>query len=125
MDYEVALAENGTYVCVRVMTAITAELAMQFVRDAFELGRQHGIRKLLADERGCRSLSSISEKYAFAYSKGQEIGLSAEWQIALLEDEDNASVEFLETVLLNAGYNCRIFSDEDRAIAWLEDRPAR
>jgi hypothetical protein len=40
---------------------------------------------------------------------------------AILVDPTDRSHDFVEVVSRNAGYNVRVFIEEERAIAWLEE----
>ncbi len=45
-------------------------------------------------------------------------GLNRNSRIAILVDLNDKSHNFIETVLRNAGYNCRIFFNEDAVVKW-------
>lgn len=121
MDYKVSISENNRYLIVRVFKDVTNELALRFSRDAAALGDEKGIRKLLVDERGWGSLSSVLQKHDFAHGEAEGTGLTRVWRVAILKDpEDRRDVDFLETVMRNAGFNFRLFTDESEAKRWLE-----
>jgi hypothetical protein len=122
MDYEVKISEQKTYVYVRPHKNVTKRLAESYTRDATEMGLKHGIHRLLVDHRGISSVSGTLGKYEFAYENGQKVGLTLDWKIALLRDKDAVEIQFLETVMRNAGYDFRIFTKKEQAIDWLEEK---
>jgi hypothetical protein len=65
------------------------------------------------------SVSSIWDKYRYAYQEAAKFGLSRQWKIVVLKDPDDRSPDFLETVMVNNGYMFRVFADEKTAIVWL------
>ncbi len=125
MDYEVTISDSGNYVRVQVLSDISADVATRFARDAFKLGERNSICKLLVDERGVQSLSSVYDKYSFAHGHGKALGLNHSWRIAVLKNRDNTKVDFMETVMANAGFLFRTFIDGDNAVAWLEENRTR
>ena len=118
MDYKATLSPNGDYVLVRVLKDVTTELAFRFLKDGARLGEEHDLRKMLVDERGAPSKTSVLEKYTFAHER-KDVPVTRDWRIAMIKDPDNKAVDFLETVMLNAGYTFRIFINENQAITWL------
>ena len=119
MEYDLKLSQCESYVFVRPFVNVTKNLAHLYTREAISLGNTLGISKLLVDVRGLVSLSGAMGKYAFAHGDGKRIGLTHLWQVALIYDEGNEDIKFLETVMRNAGYNYRVFGDESQARAWL------
>lgn len=121
--YEVGVSPDGTYVYVRNLRAkISLDLAMRFTSEFVALGNEHGIRLCLLDMRGTSSITGVAGKYQFAYEKADSAGLTRDWHMALLKDPDNNTFDFLETVMRNTSRSLKIFSDEDKAMAWLTEK---
>ena len=55
-------------------------------------------------------------------SETAKIGLPHHWKYAFIKDLDDDSLEFIETVMLNAGYSFRTFEDENEAMTWLKGK---
>lgn len=122
MDYDITISEQKTYVYVRPHKNVTKRLAESYTRDATEMGSHYGVHRLLVDHRGISSVSGTMGKYEFAYENGQKVGLTLDWKVALLRDKDEAEIQFLETVMRNAGYDFRIFNKKEEAVDWLEEK---
>jgi hypothetical protein len=121
MNYDITISKDEAYVLVNVTQNFTKLIAEQFMKDATELGEKNGIRKMLIDMRGISSLSSVLDKYTYAYKDGKKVGLTHVWQIALLVDQMDEDVRFMETVMKNAGFNCRLFDNQEQTVVWLEE----
>jgi hypothetical protein len=121
MDYEIKVSGLGTFVHVIILTDITSEMGMQFLRDAVRLGKQRHMSGMLVDERGHRNLMSNTDQYNLAQSGCSEAGMDRGWKICFIKDVDDKTLDFLETVMLNAGYTVRIFIGEAEAISWIQE----
>ena len=73
----------------------------------------------LIDIRGTKSVTSVVDKYVFAYNKTKELGLPYHWKYAFIKDQGDDSLQFIETVMHNAGYLFRTFGEESIAVDWL------
>ena len=120
MDYEITRPANKDYLLIKVNRDISKPFAEEYTKAATELGNENCIFKLLVDVRSFSSSSSVMDKYSFAYESGKKIGLTHAWKVVVLRDEDKTDMQFLETVMRNAGYNYRVLTNEEEAIAWLE-----
>ena len=65
-------------------------------------------------------MSSVVEKYEFAYKNATGSGVPQHWRYAFLIDHGDDSPDFIETVMKNAGYVFQIFEDECEAIERLK-----
>ena len=120
MGFVISIPENKDYVLVRLQTDVSKELAMAFTRGATSLAKENDIMKILIDIRGFDSVSKVVEKYEFAYDAGLKLGLTPQWKVAMIRDEDKEDMQFFETVMRNAGFNYRMYTDEKEALTWLE-----
>jgi hypothetical protein len=119
MKYTITLSDDGTYIRVRVFEAITGEFEKEFAETAIKEAKRHGIKKFLVDVRATSNIAATYEQVLFAYKDMDRLELDRISRIAILVDAGDQSHDFIETVLLNAGYNCRLFTDEDSALEWL------
>ena len=69
--------------------------------------------------RGRISRSGTLGKYRYAHAVANQSGLTRDWKVALLKDRGDETPDFLETVMVNAGYAFLIFEDEEEAFDWL------
>ena len=119
MDFEVRVIDEGGYLLCRVYRPVTISLARRFARAVDELHRQSGIHVFLFDLRGAPNTASVLDNYEYAYEDMAAMNLARNARSALLVDPDDHSHDFPETVMRNAGYIVRLFTDEAEAIAWL------
>jgi len=120
MGYEISISENGKYIHVRVDVKISAEIAKEFAEAAIREAKKNNLLRILVDVRKSPNITSSLEKYTLAYEEMSRFELDRNTMIAVLISPEDKSHSFIETVFLNAGYNCRIFSDKKAAIAWFE-----
>lgn len=119
MSYEITLAANGKYLCVRVTGIINREIALQYGREARRLALQHSIEGYLIDVREAVNTGTLGANFQYAYKDLEDMGYSRHWRRAILVKEGDNSHDFIETVCRNAGYIVRLFTREDEAINWL------
>ncbi len=119
MKYTISLSEDGTYVRIRVFEVITGDMEREFAEKAIKEAKQHGIKKFLVDVRGTINIAAIFEQFLFGYKDMDQLALERFSSIAILADPNDKSHDLIVTVFQNAGYNCRLFSDEDSALKWL------
>ena len=119
MAYDISISEDKTYVSVRLRANVTKDIAIGFTKEAASRGKTAGLKKIFIDLRGVKSESGVLEKYEFAYEVGIHLGLTPEWKVCMLRDEERSEMQFIETVMRNAGFDYRMFTDEDEAFTWL------
>lgn len=122
-DYEILPHSKRKFVKVQVWSPVTMKIAISFTEQFTSVGKRLGVSQCVIDLRQSMSLSSIINKYEFAYHKAEKAGLTHNWQVALLKDEEDTELHFLETVMLNAGYNFQLFEKENAVIEWLGLKP--
>jgi hypothetical protein len=120
MSYNITIPVNKDYVLVRVNRDITKALAMEYTKFATEVCKKNNLSKLLVDVRGQSSLSGVMGKYEFAYKDGEEVGLTRDMKVVVLRDAEKTDMQFLETVMRNAGFNYLVIANEEEAIDWLD-----
>jgi hypothetical protein len=121
LRFKISLAESGRYVICEVFEAVTSEFALEFGKAAVEASHDHGVTRQLYDVRCVRNTNSVFHNYDFAYKDMVNLELEHDNRAAILVDPTDRSHDFVEIVSRNAGYKVRVFIEEERAIAWLED----
>lgn len=122
MRFAVALAESGKYVICEVFEPVTTEFALEFGKAAVDESHKHGVSRQLYDVRRVRNVNSVTLNYDFAYRDMVNLQLENDNRAAILVDPADRSHDFVEIVSRNAGYNVRVFVDENQAKAWLEEK---
>ena len=121
MKFEIALADSRKYVICTVHEPVTTDFALEFGKAASQFARQHGLVRQLYDCRKVRNVDSVFHNYDFAYRDMVNLELEHNNRAAILVEATDRSHDFVQTVLRNAGYNVKVFVDEQQAIEWLEE----
>jgi len=118
--YQIGISPDKNYIFARSFRQpYTAGLAQTLAGDLAQFGENLDVLGCLIDIRGTTSVSSVVEKYEFAYKKATSAGLPRNWRFAFLVDHGDDSLNFIETVMNNAGFRFKIFEDEGEATNWL------
>lgn len=121
--YQVSLEGEGSFVHYRSFSSARNSAEMgQRLSAALELGRAHGVARLMFDSRGTPFQTGIAAQYEYAYNQARRLGLTREWRIAMVVTPGDRSYDFMETAFVNSGYIARLFSDYQRAVDWLRGR---
>ena len=118
-SYEFDIVEGQSWINVRIYDPLTKKLVLDLLEEAVRVSTKHKRCGLLMDVRGAPSLKTTVEDYDIAYYRLQELGYKQCLKSAIVVDPEDNSHDFLETCVMNAGYNWRIFSDADLADLWL------
>jgi len=121
MKFEISLSKRKTYLNIRVKEAVTPELLNEFIEKTANNSNKNGINTFLYDLRQAPNQTPPIVHYNLVYEKFRELGFkpgSKHALLASLENRDDYS--FVETILLNAGYQGKIFTDEKDAREWVE-----
>jgi hypothetical protein len=86
-----------------------------------ELADSTGTHGRLIDCRGQPNLMSTMDNYDLAYKDMDELKIDRSVKVASLVDPDESTQEFVHNAIRNAGFNLRVFHDEDSAVEWLEE----
>ena len=121
MDYKIDVSRDKTHVIARPLINISKNLVLQMGKELAQLAGISNLQNVLFDFREIKCESSTIEKYEFAYGNAAKVGFKHDWKYAILVDGPDPTRNFLETVMVNAGFICRIFEQEDAAIAWLTE----
>jgi hypothetical protein len=121
MDYSIEVSENGNYLRVVTEVDVTVEMAREWVSRVVELGLEKGISKYLFDVRKGKNISDIAENYNFSYNDIPHLNVDRASRHVILVDPKDHSHDFIETTMMNAGFNVKIFFEESEAAKWFED----
>jgi len=126
MSHSASLSENGKFIVCKLNELITLDVAKEFALEVDRLSRATGVKRVFTDVRGAPNVLSVFENYDFAYKILESIQIQRDVRAAILIDQTDRTHNFAETVIRNAGYNVRLFQDEEAAITWLfEEKPSK
>ncbi len=121
MEWSVHHLKEQGIVFAKTQGCSTWETYRQFAEAMLETGRQKGVRKFLVDHRdmvlglSVLEIDDLPEMF-------RQIGMTDEDRIAVLYDPSaphSSEFKFLENVSVLASLRLKLFSDKDKAIAWL------
>lgn len=125
MSYSIAVADTGDYILVRVEGAVTVEEARRFGGEAHEKSLETGVPHFLFDVREARNEASVDSNYLYAKHDMDRLGFSREARSALLKSASDASHDFVEASMRDAGFNVRSFTEPAEAVAWVRGGDVR
>ena len=121
MEYEITTSDCKTYLHIRVNEPVTADLLYDFIGKTAQQADTYRIDHFLFDLRRADNRTDVFSHYDMAYHQAKKMGFKTNSKHALLVIRSNKDdYAFVETILNNAGYQSRMFTDEISAIEWLE-----
>jgi len=120
MPHTLSIPESRTHVRAQISEPLTVDAAWEILCETRESSRSEGIRGFLLDTRGFGCELGPVACYEIAYTGLERLGFDRDWMWAILVSPGEGSYDFLETVVRNAGYRCRLFHGEPEVIAWLQ-----
>lgn len=120
MPHRIFLSENGRFIVIKVTGEVDSQYALQQGIEATAYGKELKINDLLFDLTEASYVDSILNTHEHAYVKMKHPAINRFSTVALLIREDDHSHDFVETALRNAGYNVRLFTDYESAVAFLK-----
>jgi len=121
MEYDISVSDKKSFLRICVNEAVTAELLQDFIYETANKSKEYGIDNFLFDLRQAPNQTGLGVHYKFVYERSRELGYKLGSKHALLvAPEDMNTYDFVETILINAGYRSKMFADELAAIEWLE-----
>ena len=121
MKYTISISDSKTYLRTNVNEPLTVELLEDFISETAEKAKECGITNFLFDLRHAPNRSALINHYKYVYSRSRQLGFKPASKHALVVSlEQLVEYRFVETVLINAGYQGKMFTDELAAIEWLE-----
>jgi hypothetical protein len=121
MDYEIKLSESCKYVIVKIFKEMTAEKGQVTSIKSNKLADEYNLKSFLYDVREAPNVESTMTNYNFAYKGMPKFRGERITRVAILTSAEDNSHDFLITVMVNAGYNVRHFTNENESISWLEE----
>jgi hypothetical protein len=120
MEYEISIAGNKQYILITVKGEMDIDMTMRYTHESNDLGQAEGIDKFLTDLTQARNKLRVIQNYEFAYEKvAPDPHLNQNAKVALLVSPGDHSHDFVETVLINAGLNIRLFRNRQIAMDYL------
>ena len=100
---------------------MTDELLKGFIGETAKQANKCKIDNFLFDLRRAHNRTGLFDHYDMVYKRSKKMGFKPRSKQALLVSQENiVDYSFVETVLINAGYQSKMFADELPAIEWLE-----
>jgi len=122
MKYKVSISDNNNFLYIRVNEPVTEYLLEVFLSETAEKSSELGINKFLFDLRHAPNRAGLGTHYQYVCNRSRQLGFKPFSRHALLiQPADKYTYDFVETVLNNAGYQSKIFEEEELAIKWLEE----
>ena len=121
MVYDIAISDNHHYLHISVDGDLTPDLLDRVIWKKAKKAAESEIDKYLFDLRLAANRTDVTTHYTYVYDRAKELGFKHVSRHALLVDPKNRKdYYFVETILINAGYESKLFTDEAAALAWLE-----
>ena len=122
MKYEISVPDRKMYLRIRVNEPVTAKLLKDFISEAAEKANECRIDNFLFDLSCTQDRTAPSDHYQMVYNESKKLGFKPGSKHALVVSQENmVDYSFVETVLINAGYQSKMFTDELSAIEWLQE----
>ncbi len=121
MNYNISVSVPKTYIRIQVNEPVTKESLQGFIGEAAEKSKECGIDNFLFDLRCASNQTGMIHHYEFVYDLSKQLGFKPLSKHALLVSQKGMlDYNFVETILINAGYKGKLFTDESAAIEWLD-----
>jgi len=122
MKYEISISGNQKYFIIRVNDPMTAGFLAEWLRATAEKMKGSGTDEFLFDLSRAQNQVSLTSQWRAIKNLMTELGFKPHSKYALLvTPELLADYDFVETVMINAGYYSKRFINESDAIKWLEE----
>ena len=122
MQYEIFIQEGKKHVVMLVHEPVTEGLLEELLRKGAEKSKESGIDKFLLDLRRAANQASLTSQWWAIKNLMKDLGFKPRSKLALLvTPELLADYDFVETLLVNAGYLSKRSTNESEAIKWLEE----
>ena len=123
MSYELTMTKEGELLHVSAVGTRTFGTVISIIKDILEACTQQGTPKVLVDVRALEGRLNIADAFNIPSSEFPKIRDQSILRKGAIVDlkEFEQGYKFFENVAVNRGFNVRIFSDIDEAIAWLKN----
>jgi hypothetical protein len=117
------MTKEGELLHVSAVGTRTFKTVISIIKDILQASAQHGTPKVLVDVRALEGRLSIADAFNIPSSEFPKIRDQSILRKGAIVDlkEFEQGYKFFENVAVNRGFNIRIFSDIDEAIAWLKN----
>ncbi|MBN2738399.1 MAG: hypothetical protein JXR70_15560 [Spirochaetales bacterium] len=120
MNYTISISDDKKYIILKNTGKITSENVKQRIIEAHQVGEKYNLHCYLMDLVEANNTDTIVNNYDFAYKDMKENkGINMFACVAFLVAENDHSHDFIETVLINAGYDIKLFRSKEKAIQYL------
>ncbi len=122
MSYELSYKHEPDYLYVQATGIRTVQNIVDMSKDFLAKCGKHRYSKALVDMSGMTGIFSTTEIYKMGTGDLLELWrTTGRLKISIIDLEANREqFEFMENVTFNLGINLRIFTDVDKAEAWLD-----
>jgi hypothetical protein len=117
--YSITISEDGTFIHVQAGGNITRELVVSTALEVSRLAKDMNIHKALLDFSQARNVEPVFQIYEMAYTDMNRAEIDKTLTLACLISPEDHSFDFLETVLRNAGFIFKLFTDDDATMDFL------
>ena len=120
--YTVQRSIHPPFIEVVMQGAFDAQTCLVVATEARQAAAKHACN-VLYDVREAALQLSVADQYDWPRRiAAQQVGTPK--KLAILSNEHTPCVDFMETAAQNAAQNIRVFTDRDRAVAWVaSDEP--
>ena len=118
MKYELTVADNN-YLIIKSFVPMTTQFGRDCGPEMMKLSTANGINKFMFDLRRTPNVQSVTKNIDFAYNELPAFGFPKVSRSAFLVSPDDSSHDFITSVFLKAGYDVKLFTEEDAALQWL------
>ena len=119
MQYMIDLSEEKSYIILKYFGDITSQVALVATEESHALGGKYGIRHYLVDATEAKNFENPFKNYNFAYQDLERANIDRSACVALLTSPEDTSHDFIETLMVNAGYDVKMFKNRENAIQYL------
>jgi hypothetical protein len=120
----ITVEKNQTYEVAKITIpestqTVTCDHFLRYAQEIKEISKTCKVNRFLIDVGQLSFSGDIFDQYKLAYRVFRDLEFRLDWKLALLIPPENQSYDFLETVMINAGYRVRKFIAMPVAINWL------
>ena len=122
MNWEIDHIDDGNIMRVKLFGSVDLEQTKQICMELISAAEAHQSRRCLFDHRGVEIVLPVSDIDGLPDAL-RKFGANFAGKTALLLDpspQKGERFEFLKDVLAKAWMHLELFTDEDKAIAWLK-----
>jgi hypothetical protein len=118
MPFSIYYDKKFNCIVVLFKGVLRPEEGKSYPKEAVRLGLKHGCKRILVDVREGQLDFSTTDIYKLSEMLDNG-GLDRSWKRAVIASKQFEDFQFYETVMINRGYQLKIFSDPDEAMKWL------